>query len=114
MAWYNGSWLYRKKITVDYTKVSANLTDFPVLVKLASDSGLADHARSDGYDILITSSDGETKLSHEIETFNESTGELILWFKAASLSSSANSEFYIYYGNSGASNQQDVTNVWNG
>ena len=63
-AWYNSSWQYRKKLTIDYTKVGATLSNFPVLVSLTSDSDLAARARSDGYDILFTSSDGTTKLDH--------------------------------------------------
>ena len=34
------NWSYRKKITIDNTKVSANLTNFPVLINLSSDSDL--------------------------------------------------------------------------
>jgi len=35
MAWLTG-YSYRKKITIDQTKVDADLVDFPVLVKLTS------------------------------------------------------------------------------
>jgi|GEM_PF-1548179 len=35
MPWLNG-WTYRKKLTIDQTKIDANLTDFPVLVHLHS------------------------------------------------------------------------------
>jgi hypothetical protein len=30
--WWNTSWLYAKKITIDHTKIAANLTNFPVLI----------------------------------------------------------------------------------
>ena len=48
--WLTG-WKYRKKITIDETKVDADLTDFPVLVKLTSSNFNFSKARSDGYDI---------------------------------------------------------------
>ena len=66
--WYNSSWTYRKAITIDNTKVDANLTNFPVLISM-TDPDLRDNAQSDGDDILFTSSDGTTKLSHELEKY---------------------------------------------
>jgi hypothetical protein len=112
-SWYNSNWLYRKKITIDHTKVSATLTNFPVLVNLSSDSNLASRAQSDGDDILFTSSDGTTKLSHEIEKYSSSTGELVAYVKIPSLASTTDTEIYMYYGNPSTINQQDVANVWN-
>ena len=105
-------WIYRKKITIDHTKVVANLTNFPLLINLASDSDLANHAQDDGDDIYFTSSDETTHLNHEIEKFDGATGELVAWVNIPSLSASADTELYMYYGNASASSQQDVTNVW--
>ena len=58
---------YRKKITIDQTKVDENLTDFPVLVKLTSSNFDFSKARSDGHDIRFTASDGTTLLKYERE-----------------------------------------------
>lgn len=99
---------YRKSITVESTLVSADLTDFPVLVKLASDSDLAAHAS--GTDFRVTTSDGVTTCPHEVEAYNASTGALTLWFKAPSLSSTSDTTFYLYYG--GSDNADDPANVW--
>jgi len=111
-SWYDSDWSYRKKITIEHTKVDANLTDFPVLISLSSDSDLAAHAQGDGDDILFASSNGTTKLSHEIEGFGNSTGKLIAWVKAPSLSGSTDTDIYMYYGNSTCGNQEDVPGVW--
>jgi PKD repeat protein len=110
--WYDCGWGYRQSITIDHTKVSGSLTNFPVLISLASDPDLASHARADGYDILFTSADGTTKISHEIESFKNSTGALVAWVKVPTLSSSSNTVLYMYYGNPGASSQQNPTAVW--
>ena len=112
--WYNSSWLYRKVITIDYTKVGstgAPHVNFPVLVSLTSDAHLSSNARSDGYDILFTSSDGTTKLYHDRESY--SSGTLVAWVKILSLSASANTVIYMYYGNAVASDQQDKNNTLN-
>jgi hypothetical protein len=111
--WYNASWIFRKKITIDHTKVGDNLTDFPVLVSLNSDADLASDARNDGYDILFTSANGTTKLNHEIEQFDGNTGKLIAWVGVTSLSSSADTIIYMYYGNPSSADQQNPTGVWN-
>lgn len=97
---------------INHTKVQADLASFPVLINLTSDSDLASHAQSNGNDILFTSSDGTTKLSHEIENYNSTTGALVAWVKVPSLSSSVDTDLYIYHGNSTCGSQQDATNVW--
>lgn len=116
--WYNSSWHYRNSITIDKSKVSnTNQSNFPVLVSNTStDWKDTTHGgyvgKSTGGDILFTSSDGTTKLSHEIEKYDSATGELVAWVKVPTLSVSANTEIYIYYGNASALDQWDTNNVW--
>jgi len=110
-AWYDNGWAYRKTVTIDYTKVGAALTDFPVLIS-TTDTNLRDYAQSDADDILFTSSNGTTKLSHELETYTSGTGALVAWVKIPTLSNTANTVLYLYYGNSTAADQQNATNVW--
>ena len=111
-SWYDCGWHYRKAITIAHTKVTGSQSGFPVLISLASDSGLQARARSDGDDILFTSSDGTTRLSHEIETYSGSTGLLIAWVKVPSLTSGSDTVLYMYYGNPDAPTQQGSTSVW--
>ena len=107
-AWYNSAWSYRKKITVDFTKVDANQNDFPVYVNL-SDLGANFFANvessggDDGGDIRVTNSDGTTELPREIVAINVGTQTGELHFEADFLSSTVNTDFYIYYGNAAAS-----------
>lgn len=110
-SWYDGNWQYRKEIAVRSSKVPGDLTDFPILISI-TDSDVKAGAQLDGDDILLTTSDGITQISHEIEKYDSGTGELIVWAKAPALSSSVDTVFYLYYGNSGASNQQDAQGVW--
>ncbi len=105
-------WAFRKVVTIDHTKVSGDLTDFPVLINLDSDLDLAAHAQDDGDDICFVNADNTVKLDHEIEYFNGSTGELQAWVRIPSLPSSTDTTIYMYYGNSECGNQQNVTGVW--
>ncbi|MGH7851506.1 MAG: DUF2341 domain-containing protein, partial [Thermodesulfobacteriota bacterium] len=111
--WYDEDWGFRKKITIDHTKVvTSTQTNFPVLVLLTTDAGLASEAQADGDDILFTDSTGLVKLKHELVLYTTATGYMEAWVKIPSLSSSVDTVIYMYYGNSGASAQQDPTNVW--
>ncbi|UCE72829.1 MAG: DUF2341 domain-containing protein, partial [Methanomassiliicoccales archaeon] len=106
------SWSYRKMITINSSKVTADLTDFPVLVNI-TDSDLSSKARSDGYDIVFTSADGQTRLYHEIESYTSGTGKLDAWVRIHNLSSSSDTTFYMYYGNSGqSSSTENPESVW--
>ena len=107
--WWNVGWLYRKAITIDHTKVDADQTNFPVLIDI-TDLDLASHAQEDGDDIVFTDGAG-VKLNHEIELYDNNTGHLVAWV-SANLSSVTNTFLYMYYGNPGASNQENPTGVW--
>jgi hypothetical protein len=112
--WYNSSWLYRKKITIDHTKVGsagAPHANFPVLIN-RTDVDLSSHARTDGFDILFTSSDGTTKLNYQREKYTSGTGGLVAWVQEPSLSSTTDTDLYMYYGNSSATDQQNATGTW--
>ena len=111
-AWYNSNWQYRKQITIQSSQVPANQTNFPVLINLASDGDLAASAQTDGGDILFTSSNGTTKLDHEIEKYVSGTGELVAWVEVPSLSGSVDTVLYMYYGNAAVADQWNINGTW--
>lgn len=98
-------------VALNPTAGGGTISDFPVLVNLSSDSDVQSHAQSTGNDILFTDENGN-KLNHEIEKYNNSTGETVAWVEIPSLSSSTDTTIYMYYGNQSASNQQNATAVW--
>ncbi|MCK4919255.1 MAG: DUF2341 domain-containing protein, partial [Candidatus Pacebacteria bacterium] len=119
--WYatGGTWSYRKAITIDNTKVpNTDQSNFPILIshtdpvlKHTSNGGKVTDLQGD--DIIFTASDGNTKLDHEIEKYDNSTGEIIAWVKVPTLSSSTNTTIYIYYTNSSiTTSQENISGVW--
>lgn len=116
--WYNSSWGYRKKITIDHTKVpNTNQSYFPVLVNRTDtdwkDTTNNGHAgQSDGGDFVFTSSNGTTKLDHEIEKYTPSTGELVAWVEVPVVSTSVDTDIYLYYGNASCADQWNVNGTW--
>jgi hypothetical protein len=109
--WYNGAWPYRKKITIWGSQVTGSLTDFPVLIYKV-DSEFQSHGVTGGADFVFTSWDGTTKLPHEVEWFNKQSGSYTGWVKIPSLTAGVDTDIYVYYGNTGASDQQDPATVW--
>ncbi|MBN1698633.1 MAG: DUF2341 domain-containing protein, partial [Spirochaetales bacterium] len=113
--WYDPAWKYRQEITIDSASLGmgGNLSAFPFLIKITGANNLFTSAQSDGDDILFTTSDGTTKIPHEIEYY-EDTGstELDAWVKVQTLYAGSDTVIYMYYGNSAASNQEDAENVW--
>ncbi len=104
-AWYDTNWLYRQKITILPSLADSDQTNFPYMVKITdSANSVFANALTNGDDILFTQSDGTTKLDHEIEIFETSGGseELVIWVRIPFLSSSVNTEIYMYYGTAGA------------
>jgi len=108
--WWDIDWQYRKEITIDYTKVDGDLNNFPILINI-TDNDLKDDAQNYGDDIAFTDKNGN-QLSHEIELFNGSSGDLVCWVNVTQLSSSVDTVLYMYYGNSVCVNQENVSGVW--
>jgi len=110
--WWSSNWEHRKLITINSSQVESDLTNFPILVNI-TDSDLRDDAQNDGDDIaFVLWNDNTTQLNHQIESFDGGTGELTAWVNVTSLSSSIDTKIWMYYNNSGASNQQNSAGVW--
>ena len=109
--WYDDSWEYRKKITLSLnTVISNDLTDFPVLISV-TDPDLVQTNEALGRDIVFTTSDGTTKLFHEVERFDNTTGEIVAWVNFPTLSATSTTDIYMYYkGNTVGYNSADVWN----
>ena len=112
-AWYDTEWEYRNKITVSLNSVISNdLSDFPVLIKFTHND-LKQANESEGRDFVFTLSDGTTKLSHEIEHYDNATGEIIAWvnFPTLVFESKVNQKVLGFYDESML---LDVVSDWTG
>ena len=68
MAWYNSLWRYRKKLTIPAANVAGTgaISGSILMFAAADDTDIKANARADGWDILFTTSDGTTKIPHEL------------------------------------------------
>ncbi len=111
-AWWDASWLERKKLPFKNADQTESLVDFPVLVVLKDNR--IDYAKTlnAGEDLRFIDSDGSTVLSHEIEEWNES-GTSYVWVKVPQIDGSSTSDqIWMYYDNTLASDGQVVAGVW--
>ena len=110
--------MYKKKITIDHTKVLCrNQKNFPVLICLTDPAlRLVSHgghvAQSKGDDIFFVLTKNKTELAHEIIKYNPDKGELKAWVKVPFLSSENDTELYLYYGNSEHALKYKKSDVW--
>ena len=112
-AWYDTNWSTRQMITILPTLADADLTNFPYLVKITDPGNpVFSTAQTDGDDILFTADDGTTKLNHEIEKYNAATNELYIWVQVPTISSTVNTDIYMYYGYGSVGSQQSVEATW--
>jgi len=107
------SYGYYKQITISNTYVETDLAEFPILVH--DDTGdLLGKVLNNASDIAFYALGNATQYNHEIEFYNVSTGELWAWVNITSLSSSAETYLFMYYGDSdgGYTIGHNPTYVW--
>ena len=114
--WYDGSWTYRKAVTVQSSKVETTETSFPVLVSVTNpdlrSTGNGGHvSQANGYDIIFSDDDGVALLDFEIESWDDETGEIQAWVET-DISTTVDKTIYMYYGNSSATDISDAEGVW--
>ncbi len=98
---------------------NADETDFPVLISgaysyLATTSNGGQVTSANGFDIIFTSdSAGTNPLPYERESYNSATGAVSFWVQVPTLSHTADTVIYLFYGKSSVTtDQSNPTAVW--
>lgn len=113
------SFAFYRSLTIDHTKVpNTDQSNFPVLVSI-TDNALKSAANgghvqnASGFDIRPYSDQALTStLTFELERYNASTGEVVMWVKIPTVSHSSDTVFYLAYGNSALSSDGSSTSTW--
>jgi hypothetical protein len=110
---------YYTPVTIDHTKCGASdSSNFPVLFntvnarfKTVANGGHVQN--SSGFDIRPYSDSGlTTALSFELERYNASTGEVVMWIKESTVSHTSDTVYYLGYGDSGISTDGSSGATW--
>lgn len=93
--WASDFHKFRRKLTF---KDDVTLTDFPIAITLNHQAHVLANIESDCSDLMVTDSDGKTRLSMEVATclMNNEKNRVEIFFKAPQ--TGLNKEFYLYYG----------------
>lgn len=107
--------LYYKQISIDHTKITENLSNFPVLVRLNSDNFDFGPTQNYGQDIRFSAQQtwaAESGYAYEIETFDRNGERADIWVKIPFISSETDTIFYLHYGDAELPDAQDSYSVW--
>ena len=97
-------WRFFQRITIQSSEVPSDLTDFPVYVDLSDlGSTFFNEVQSGGEDIRVTLSDKSTLVPREVVTIDTGGQDGNLYFRADTLASGSDTDFYIWFGNASAS-----------
>ncbi|MHA2328293.1 MAG: DUF2341 domain-containing protein, partial [Candidatus Hodarchaeales archaeon] len=111
--WADASFRYSKDILINQSKVSADFTDFPILIDFTDSDLKNGKVQSDASDILFIDPLG-LKLDHEIESFTQtgSDGHLTSWVRVPYLYNTEDTVITMYYGSSELTDQENPEEVW--
>ena len=102
-AWWQEDWSYRKQITIDTTPegapISETLGRTPMLVRLHTGNFTFDGVDEAGADIRFVSSDDQTVLNHQIESFDPLMGMAQIWVDVPLVEQGQAQDIWMYYGN---------------
>ncbi len=110
--------LWYSPISINSAQVPSTQTNFPVLVSV-TDARFKDVAhsghvnRSDGFDIrpYTDTTLGTAITGYELERYTATTGEVVMWVKVASLSSST-TPIVLGYGDTGITTDGSSSTTW--
>lgn len=106
--WWNCNY-NRRLITLDNSDGGQELTDFPVLIRLALDD--REGINADGSDLVFVADDQQTILSHEIERFRNGS-EAQVWVRMPSIPANGTTRIFMYYGFTDEDLGENSTDVW--
>jgi len=111
--WYDSNWLKARSITIDGADIdTADLTNYPLYVNITSlDVGTVTQADCD--DIVFTNYQNTTKFSHEIENCDGTANWIEAWVRVPTVYNANNTQFFMYYDNAAATDQQATQATWN-
>ncbi len=113
-----GTWKYRLPLAIPDSLIDAALSDFPILLRLSSASGVTAFDFTAVFDeltsndnrtkIAVTTSDGTTECKVEIQAWDDAGELAVLWVKVPAVAADADTVLYLYYDVSHADNDTNV------
>ena len=120
--WLAGGWDQRVEITVSNTNIDNNLSHYPIPIFINSTAGkndnddltpIFDEVGSNSKKIAVTKDDGTSEIYVEVEKWDNTGEDALIWVSSSTLtlSSSSTTTLYLYYDNDHADNTTYVGTV---
>jgi len=110
--WLEG-YVFRRKLSVtNLSAIASDQANFPLLVKLSNSNFSFQNANTNGFDLRFTAADGTTPLAFDRERHAPHENAAEYWVRMPVLSSTAATDFYVYYTPAAKADGAFSTNVW--
>jgi len=110
--WLEG-YAFRRKLSVtNLSAIASDQANFPLLVKFSNSNFSFQNANTNGFDLRFTAADGTTPLAFDRERHAPSENAAEYWVRMPVLSSTATTDFYVYYTPAAKADGASSTNVW--
>jgi hypothetical protein len=110
--WWDKKWTNRLKITLNNSRQTEDLINFPILINLSSKKIDYSKTKIDGTDLRFIDDDGKTELKYHIEQWDPN-GYSYIWVNVTRIDANSTTDFiWMYYGNTAASNIQDPSGTY--
>ncbi len=103
-----GNYAFRRSVTLNTTSASitTNLSNFPALLSIQSNDLIITGTCGDkvfipngpNYDFAFVDPSSATELYYQVESYNQTTGTLLVWVRLPSVNYAANNVISFYYG----------------
>ncbi len=114
-AWWNPSWARRQKVTIDPT-ADTKLPDATgpanVVLRLSDANYAFLGGAEGGADIRFVSEDGKTTYPSQVEKYDSTLNEALVWVQVPEVSPGAPVTFYMYSGNGAADGGPKASDTW--
>jgi|GEM_PF-3013568 len=113
---YSTNWTNHKNVVLNTFNagITANVTGFPLLVRLDStNAAIFTQAKTGGADLRFTKGDNTTRLPHQIESWNATTKTAAIWVLVDTVKANLNNQtLRMHWGNSAAADSSSGAQVF--
>jgi hypothetical protein len=108
--WWNSSFIFKRKLTIEQELIDADLTNFTIAVELNSSNFNFTRIQADGDDVRFVNSAEATELPYELEFINST--HAVYWVLIPTIDDAVDTDIYMYYGHSGATAGNNTYGTW--
>ncbi len=112
-SWWDNNWIYKRKIDIDNSTNSQEMTDYQILLNINTEELInQSKLNADCSDLRFVNSEELAELSFWIEPNTCNSTETKIWLKVPLIRSLSSEFVYLYYGNELANSVSSIPNTF--